>query len=121
MFPCTIRITRLKHPLHPCVEERDYLSSSSWENCHAQIGFDWRDCHRCRSAFGQPNFCPMVGRKEPIRVCGQGVCGRWKASDARKRSWRSPEAFTAGGPALRGGRDLPPVLVASVKELVVFF
>jgi hypothetical protein len=39
----------------------------------------------------------------------------WKARDSRKRSRRSPEALTAGGPTLRGWHDL--LNVRSSREL----
>jgi hypothetical protein len=49
---------------------------------------------------------PMVSRKELVDISGQGLCGGWKARNSRKRSRRSPEALTAGGPTLRGWHDL---------------
>jgi hypothetical protein len=48
----------------------------------------------------------MVSRKELVDISGQGLCGGWKAGNSRKRSRRSPEARTAGGPTLRGRHDL---------------
>jgi len=48
----------------------------------------------------------MVSRKEVVDISGQGLCGGWKARDSRKRSRRSPEALTAGGPTLRSWHDL---------------
>jgi hypothetical protein len=51
-------------------------------------------------------FDQMVGRKELVDISGQGVCGGWKACNSRKRSRRSPEALTTGGPTLRGRHDL---------------
>ena len=48
----------------------------------------------------------MVSRKELVDISGQGLCGGWKARNSRKRSRRSPEALTAGGPTLRGWHDL---------------
>jgi hypothetical protein len=44
--------------------------------------------------------------KELLDISGQGLCGGWKARNPRKRSRRSPEALTAGGPTLRGWHDL---------------
>ena len=48
----------------------------------------------------------MVSRKELVDISVRGLCGGWKAGNSRKRSRRSPEARTAGGPTLRGWHDL---------------
>src|SRR3984957_16163504 len=68
--------------------------------------FDWRDCYGRVSSCDVAGVDPMVSRKELVDISGQGLCGGWKARNSRKRSRRSPEARTAGGPTLRGWHDL---------------
>jgi hypothetical protein len=76
------------------------------EKHDAYSHFNWRDCYG-RSAFcDAADVDPMVSRKELINISGQGLRGGWKARNSRKRSRRSPEALTAGGPTLRGWHDL---------------
>ena len=58
----------------------------------------------------------MVSRKELVDISGQGLCGGWKARNSRKRSRRSPEALTAGGPTLRGWHDLLTRLMQRFDE-----
>src|SRR6516225_9588888 len=74
----------------------------------AYIGFDWRDCCRRCGAFGVPNFGQVVGRKEFVRVSGQGCRRNWKTCHAGKRRRCRTESRPTSGAALRGGRDLQP-------------
>jgi hypothetical protein len=62
------------------------------ENAYAQIRHDWRDRHRRCSSFGLADLSKMVGRKEFVRVSGQGIRGIWKARHARECSRCSPKA-----------------------------
>jgi hypothetical protein len=68
--------------------------------------FDWRDCYGRVASCDVAGVDPVVSGKELVNISGQGLCGGWKARNSRKRSGRSPEALTAGGPTLRGWHDL---------------
>jgi hypothetical protein len=76
------------------------------EKHDAYSRFNWRDCYGRVASGDVAGVDPMVSRKELVDISGQGLCGGWKARDSRKRSRRSPEALTAGGPTLRGWHDL---------------
>jgi hypothetical protein len=76
------------------------------EKHDAYSRFNWRDCYGRVASGDVAGVDPMVSRKEVVDISGQGLCGGWKARDSWKRSRRSPEALTAGGPTLRGWHDL---------------
>ncbi|HZZ21633.1 MAG TPA: hypothetical protein VFE60_03210 [Roseiarcus sp.] len=76
------------------------------ENQDAYSHIDWRDCYRRVASCDVAGVDQIVSRKELVDISGQGVCGGWKARNAGKRSRRSPETLAAGGPTLRGWRDL---------------
>src|SRR3984957_19202415 len=91
-----------------CSEELDRVWKVNFgrEKHDAHSRFNWRDCCGRVASCGVAGVDPMVSRKELVDISGQGLCGGWKARDARKCSRRSPEARTAGGTTLRGWHDL---------------
>ena len=76
------------------------------EKHDAHSHFNWRDCYGRVASCDLAGVDPMVTRKELVDISGQGLCGGWKTRNCHKRSRRSPETWTAGGPTLRGWRDL---------------
>jgi hypothetical protein len=56
-----------------------------------------------------PNFGKVVGRKESVRVSGQGRRRNWKTCHAGKRRRCRTESRQTSGAALRGGCDLQPL------------
>jgi hypothetical protein len=76
------------------------------EKHDAYSHFNLRDCYGRVASCDVAGVDSMVGRKELVDISGQGLCGGWKARNCRKRSRRSPETWTAGGPTLRGWHDL---------------
>ena len=81
----------VKAPLR-CRVQNEAGAGANRENAYAQICHDWRDHYRRCSSFDLPDLSKMVGRKEFIRVSGQGVRGSWKARHAGERSRCSPKA-----------------------------
>jgi hypothetical protein len=76
------------------------------EHYDAYNHVNWRDSYWRVASCDVAGVDPMVSRKELVDISGQGLCGGWKARNSRKRCRRSPEAWTAGGPTLRGWHDL---------------
>ena len=100
---CAARV-QTRSPLKSC--DRVWKVNLGREKHDAYSSFNWRDCYGRVASCDVAGVDPMVSRKELVDISGQGLCGGWKARNSRKRSGRSPEARTAGGPTLRGWRDL---------------
>jgi hypothetical protein len=97
-------------------EDLNTLTLKSWdrvwkanfgrEKHDAYSHFNWRNYYGRVASCDVARVDPMVSRKDLVDISGQGLCGGWKTRNSRKRSRRSPEARTAGGPTLRGWHDL---------------
>jgi hypothetical protein len=76
------------------------------EKRDAYSRFNLRNCYGWVASCDVACVDSMVSRKELVDISGQGLRCGWKTRNCHKRSRRSPETWTAGGPTLRGWRDL---------------